>query len=57
MNMREYHLNFYETMRKYFPHLKESSFRFLKKWEHIFLEEGAEGIMKERRGAEEPEHE
>ena len=50
MDMREHHLSYHETMRKYFPHLKENSFHFLKKWERIFLEEGAEGLMKERRG-------
>lgn len=48
--MREQHLGYRETMRKYFPHLKENCFEFLKKWERIFLEEGAEGLMKERRG-------
>ena len=40
MDMREHHLGYRETMRKYFPHLKENSFEFLKKWERIFLEEG-----------------
>ena len=48
--MQEHHLGYRETMRKYFPHLKENCFEFLKKWERIFLEEGAEGLMKERRG-------
>ncbi len=50
MDMREHHLSYSETMRKYFPHLTTRSFEFLKKWERIFLEEGAEGLMKERRG-------
>ena len=50
MDMREHHLGYRETMRKYFPHLMENSFEFLKKWERIFLEEGADGLMKERRG-------
>lgn len=50
IDMREHHLGYRETMRKYFPHLKENCFEFLKKWERIFLEEGAEGLMKERRG-------
>lgn len=50
MNMREEHLSYHETMRKYFPHLEERNFKFLKRWERIFLEEGAEGLMKERRG-------
>ena len=50
MDMREHRLGYRETMRKYFPHLNESSIAFLKQWERIFLEEGAEGLMKERRG-------
>lgn len=50
MDMRENHLGYKETMRKYFPHLEQRSFNFLKKWERIYLEEGAEGLMKERRG-------
>ena len=48
--MREHGLGYRETMRKYFPHLKENCFKFLKEWERIYLEEGAEGLMKERRG-------
>ena len=51
LDMRENHLGYSETIRKYFPHLTSSrSFVFLQKWERIFLEEGAEGLMKERRG-------
>ena len=50
MDMREHGLGYSETMRKHFPHLKERSFEFLKKWERIYLEEGAEGLMKDRRG-------
>ena len=50
MDMRENHLGYQETMRKYFPHLVQKNFCLLKKWERIFLEEGAEGLMKERRG-------
>ena len=48
--MRENHLGYKETMRKYFPHLEQRNFKFLKKWERIYLEEGTEGLMKERRG-------
>ena len=52
MDMRYNHLGYGETIRKYFPHLKsDRSFEFLQKWERIFLEEGAEGLMKERRGS------
>ena len=50
MDMREHFLGYRETMRKYFPHLQNKNYEFLKKWERIFLEEGAEGLMKERRG-------
>ena len=50
MDMREHRLGYREVMRKYFPYLKENCFDFIKQWERIFLEEGAEGLMKERRG-------
>ena len=50
MDMRQNHLSYNETMRRYFPKKKSKDFFFLKKWERIFLEEGAEGLMKERRG-------
>ncbi len=50
MDMRNNHLGYHETMRKYFPHLHEKNYEFVKKWERIYLEEGAEGLMKERRG-------
>ena len=50
MYIRENKLGYRETMRKYFPYLKENCFDFLKKWERIYLEEGAEGLMKEHRG-------
>ena len=54
MDMREHKLSYSETMRKYFPHTESKNFHFLKKWERIFLEEGAEGLMKERRGRGNP---
>ena len=50
MDMRNNHLGYRETMRKYFPNLQVTSYEFVKKWERIYLEEGAEGLMKERRG-------
>ena len=50
MDMREHRLGYRETMRKYFPDRNPGSIKFLKQWERIFLEEGAEGLMKERRG-------
>ena len=49
MDMRQNHLSYNETMRRYFPEKKSKDFFFLKKWERIFLEEGTEGLMKERR--------
>ena len=54
MDMRNNQLGYRETMRKYFPHLNESSYEFVMKWERIYLEEGAEGLMKERRGRTNP---
>ena len=45
MDMQNNHLGIRETGRKY--HVDHS---VILKWERIFLEEGAEGLMKERRG-------
>ena len=45
MDMRENHLGLRETERKY-----KVVHSVILKWERIFLEEGAEGLMKERRG-------
>ena len=52
MDMREHHLSYHETVRKYeIGNDKTSGARqMLQRWERIFLEEGAEGLMKERRG-------
>ena len=50
MDMRDNHLGYSEMMRKYFPDLNCRGFKFVQRWERIFLEEGAEGLMKERRG-------
>ncbi len=50
MDMRNSRLGYSETMRKYFPHLKQKNFYFLKVWERIYLEEGVAGLMTERRG-------
>ena len=50
LDMREKHLGYRETMRKYFPELEGKNYAFLQKWERIYLEKGAEGLMKERRG-------
>lgn len=45
MDMRENHLSLRETERKY-----DVGHSVILKWERIYLEEGAEGLMKERRG-------
>lgn len=52
MHMREHHLSYGETVRKYMlGGVSESSaISVLHRWERIYLEEGAEGLMKERRG-------
>ena len=53
MDMREHHLSYHETVRKYWDisHGQEDNYKnIVKRWERIFLEEGAEGLMKERRG-------
>ena len=45
LEMHNNHLSYRETERKYnLPHHRAKS------WERIFLEEGAEGFMRERRG-------
>ena len=45
MDVRENHLGYNEAERKYdLPHSR------IQKWKRIYLEEGAEGLMKERRG-------
>ena len=52
MDMREHHLGYCETARKYDlgDPKKGTCVHALQRWERIFLEEGAEGLMKERRG-------
>ena len=52
MDMREHHLSYSETVRKYDLGKQESGGPrlMLQQWERIYLEEGAEGLMKERRG-------
>ena len=49
--MRENHLSYSETVKKYLQGVsRTSAIGTLQRWERIFLEEGAEGLMKERRG-------
>ena len=54
MDMREHHLSYHETVRRYWntnSHSEEcNNINTVKRWERIYLEEGAEGLMKERRG-------
>ena len=54
MDMREHFLAYRETVRKYWgtkSRTEEDKYlKTLKGWERIFLEEGAEGLIKERRG-------
>ena len=53
MDMREHHLGYNETVRKYWNITRGQEHNYQKqvqRWERIFLEEGAEGLMKERRG-------
>ncbi len=45
LDMREHRLGLMETSRKY-----EVDHHSIARWERIYLEEGAEGLMKERRG-------
>ena len=45
MDMRDNHLGMMETERKY-----NVNHHVIARWERIYLEEGAEGLMKERRG-------
>ena len=53
LDMREHRLGYNETVRKYWIDGKGNEANYknqIKKWERIYLEEGAEGLMKERRG-------
>lgn len=50
IDMRENELSYKATMRKYFPQFPPKNYHFIKQWERIYLTEGAEGFMVERRG-------
>lgn len=53
LDMREHHLCYSEIVRKYWDISKgqeRSYINQVKRWERIYLEEGAVGLMKERRG-------
>ena len=54
VDMRENHMSYGETVRKYWGVSSKaecSNYRHcVTRWERTYLEEGAEGLMKERRG-------
>ena len=51
MDMRENHLSYRETARKYWVDEREDNYKNrLKEWERIYLTEGVVGFMVERRG-------
>ena len=54
LDMRENHLSYGETVRKYWGAKTKAEYsnyhHCVTRWERIYLEEGAEGLMKERRG-------
>ena len=52
MDMRKNHLGYCETVRKYGLGSTQSggAIHTLHRWERIYLEEGAAGLMEERRG-------
>ena len=53
MDMQEHRLGYREIVRKYWDidNGKEPNYiKQIQRWERIHLEEGAEGLMKERRG-------
>ena len=54
MDMRENHLGYCETVRKYGwgSTRNGGAINTLHRWERIYLEEGAAGLMVERRGRE-----
>ena len=54
MDMLEHRLGYHETVRKYWhTEVRVNEYNFintLKRWERTYLEEGADGLMKDRRG-------
>ena len=53
MDMREHRMGYRETVRKYWDVSKGQEANYknaVQRWERIYLEEGAEGLMKEKRG-------
>ena len=53
MDMREHHLGYRETVRRHWNVANGEDANYMnnvKRWERIYLEEGAEGLMEEKRG-------
>lgn len=52
LDMREHQMGFRETARKYKLTItsEAAAANMIQRWERIYLEEGAEGLMKEKRG-------
>ncbi len=53
MDMLEHHMGYRETARKYWGVSRGEDLNYMNnviRWERIYIEEGAEGLMKERRG-------
>ena len=54
MDMREHHLSYHETVRKYWLTTSRSGehnyISTVKRWERTYLEEGDEGLMRDKRG-------
>ena len=54
MDMREHHLAYHETVRKYWLTTSRADehnyISTVKRWERAYLEEGAEGLMRDKRG-------
>ena len=52
LDMREHHLNYHETIRKYWGEkvCEQNYIKQVQRWERKYLEEGYEGLMKENRG-------
>ena len=54
MDMRAHHLAYHETVRKYWLTANRTDeynyINTVKRWERTYLEEGAEGLMEDKRG-------
>ena len=50
LDMRNNHLGYAETLRKWLPDITDRSVSIIQRWERIYLEEGEAGFYIERRG-------